>query len=396
MSTLPLKIGVAGLGRGFMLMLPTFRRDSRIALVAACDPRPAARTQFEQDFGGRSYAAFEALAMDPDVDLIYIASPHQLHRAQVEVAVATGKHVMVEKPMALGLDDCTAMIEAARRAGVVLMVGHSHSFDAPYLKTRELVASGAYGRLRMVTALNFTDFLYRPRRPEELDTSRGGGVIFSQAAHQIDVVRLIGGGRLSLLSAASAIFDPARPTESAYTAQLVFEDGAFASLTYSGAGHFDSDEWLGWRGELGQVRDPAAYGTARAALARIGSPEAEAALKETRTYGAAPTPADAAPEAHNHFGFVLASCERADLRPMADGVSIYADGERTFVPLPAGDVPRGTLVDEMIAAVIEGKPALHSGEWGRATLEACLAIIDSARLGQQVKLSHQVGLPAGY
>lgn len=395
MPDLPLKIGVAGLGRGFMLMLPTFRRDPRVALVAACDPRPAARTQFERDFGGRSYASFEELAADAEVDLIYIATPHQLHRVQVEVAAVAGKHVMVEKPMALALHDCTAMINAARRAGIVLMVGHSHSFDAPYLKTRELIASGAYGRLRMVTALNFTDFLYRPRRPEELDTSRGGGVIFSQAAHQIDVLRLLGGGKLSRLSAASAIFDPARPTESAYNAQLWFEDGAFASLTYSGAGHFDTDEWLGWRGELGQARDASAYGTARAALARIGSPEAEAALKETRTYGAAPTPADAAPEAHNHFGLVLASCEGADLRPTAEGVMIYADGERTFVPIPTGDVPRGSVIDEMVAATIGGQPALHSGEWGRATLEACLAIIESARSGQPVSLSHQVGLPAG-
>ena len=395
MATLPLKIGVAGLGRGFMLMLPTFRRDPRVRLVAACDPRPAARAQFEQDFGGRAFADFDDLAAASDVDLIYVASPHQFHRTHVERAARAGKHVMVEKPMALDLDDCGAMIEAARRAGVALLVGHSHSYDLPYLKTRELVASGAYGRLRMINALNFTDFLYRPRRPEELDTEKGGGVIFSQAAHQIDIVRLIGGGRLARVSAAAAMLDPARPTESIYNAQFFFEDGAVAALTYSGAGHFDSDEWLGWRGELGQPRDPSVYGAARAALARIGSPEAEAALKETRAYGAAPTPADVSPEAHNHFGFVLASCEHADLRPTADGIMIYADHDRTFVPLPVGDVPRGGVIDEMISVVVDGRPPLHSGEWGRATLEACLAIIRSARSGAPVSLTHQAGLPAG-
>ena len=86
------------------------------------------------------------------------------------------------------------MIAATRRAGVRMVIGHSHSFDAPIRRTRELIASGAVGSLRMISALNYTDFLYRPRRPEELRTESGGGVIFNQAPHQVDIVRLLGGG----------------------------------------------------------------------------------------------------------------------------------------------------------------------------------------------------------
>ena len=78
-----------------------------------------------------------------------------------------------------------------------LVVGHSHSFDAPILRTRELIASGDFGAVRMINAFNYTDFLYRPRRPEELDTAHGGGAVFNQAAHQVDIVRLLGGGRVS-------------------------------------------------------------------------------------------------------------------------------------------------------------------------------------------------------
>ena len=89
------------------------------------------------------------------------------------------------------------MIDAAREAGVQLIVGHSHSFDLPILPTRELIASGAFGAVRMITALNFTDFLYRPRRPEELDTESGGGAVFNQAAHQVDIVRLLAGGKVA-------------------------------------------------------------------------------------------------------------------------------------------------------------------------------------------------------
>src|ERR1043166_4365494 len=142
----------------------------RVALVAAADPRAEARRRFAKDFGGRAYDTVEELTADPDIEIVYVATPHQLHARHAVTAARNGKHLLVEKPMALTLDDCAAMIAAARSAGVHLIVGHSHSFDAPIARTRALIASGAYGAVRMITALNFTDFLYRPRRSEELDT----------------------------------------------------------------------------------------------------------------------------------------------------------------------------------------------------------------------------------
>ena len=120
------------------------------------------------------------------------------------------------------------MIAAAKRASAHLVVGHSHSFDAPIARARAIIESGTVGRVRMMTSLNYTDFLYRPRRPEELDTASGGGVLFSQAAHQVDIVRLLAGGRARYPCARQAgAWDPARPTEGAYSALLTFADGAF-------------------------------------------------------------------------------------------------------------------------------------------------------------------------
>ena len=177
----------------------------------------------------------------------------------------------------------------------------------------------------MITALNFTDFLYRPRRPEELDTARGGGVVFSQAAHQVDVVRLLAGGHVRSVRATTGAWDPARPTEGAYSALLTFADGAFASLTYSGYAHFDSDEFCGWIGELGHRKDPARYGAARALTGRPLPREEEAALKIARSYGATHERRSHRPDAHNHFGLVVVSCDHADLRPLPNGVSIYGD-----------------------------------------------------------------------
>ncbi len=391
---LPLRIGVAGLGRAFTLMLPTFTQDPRVRLVAATDPLEAARAQFARDFQAPTYATVQELCADPAVQVVYIATPHQFHAEHVGTAAALGKHVLVEKPMAITLAQCSAMIEAVQAAGVALVVGHSHSFDAPILHTRALIDSGDFGAVRMLTALNFTDFLYRPRRPEELVTEAGGGVIHSQATHQIDVLRLLGGGRVRSVTAHTGAWDPTRATEGAYQALLAFENGAFASATYSGYGHFDSDAWMDQVGELGQDKSGQEHGAARKRLAAVTSASAESALKARRNYGGDlyQPGQPGAPAAHQHFGPLIVSCERADLRPVATGVEIFGDQQRSFSALPGPLVARSEVIDELVDAVLDGKPALHDGAWARATTEVCLALLESARTQQPRTLQFQVGL----
>ncbi len=385
-----LRLGVAGLGRAFTVMLPTLTRDPRIRLVAAADPRAEARARFAADFGGKTYDDVEALCADPAVEAVYVASPHQLHAAHARLAAAHGKHILVEKPVAISLEDAAAMIEAARAARVHLVVGHSHSFDAPVRRTRELIDSGQFGAVRMINAFNYTDFLYRPRRPEELDTAQGGGAVFNQAAHQVDIVRLIGGGRVKSVRAATGAWDPARPTEGAYAALLTFENGAFASLSYEGYGHFDSDEFQGWIGEMGQQKQPFAARPPR----EFSDAVEETAFKNARNYGGPDYRAPSVqPLQHQHFGPLIVSCEHADLRPLPNGVMIYQNGAARLDALPPPAVPRAEVIDELYGAVAEGRPPLHDGAWAMASLEVCLAILSSAREGCDVALKYQVGLP---
>jgi phthalate 4,5-cis-dihydrodiol dehydrogenase len=378
------KLGAAGLGRAFALMAPTLAGDARVELVAAADPRPEALKRFHADFGGRTYDSVEKLCADPAVEMVYVATPHQFHAAHARLAFAAGKHALVEKPMALTLEECRSMIDAARAAGRHLVVGHSHSFDAPIALARKIVEEGKYGRLRMITAVNFTDFLYRPRRPEELDTMKGGGAVYNQAAHHVDIVRLLAGGRVKSVRAGTGAWDPARPTEGAYCAFLSFEEGSFASVTYSGYGHFDSDEFCGWVGEGGQRKDPDAYGFARRALA--GN---ERELKNRRNYGGAQFQMPGGERLHQHFGLLIASCERADLRPLPDGVMVYADDRKWMEKLAQPAVQRAEVIDELYAAVVEGKPPLHGGEWALATTQVCLAILQSAREQREITLRNQ-------
>jgi phthalate 4,5-cis-dihydrodiol dehydrogenase len=382
-----LRIGAAGLGRAFTVMLPTFTRDPRVTLVAAADPRAEARRRFAADFLGKGYETVEDLCADDAVEVVYVATPHQHHARHVALAARRGKQVLVEKPMALTLADCATMIEAARRANVHLIVGHSHSFDAPILRTRALIADGAFGAVRMIHALNYTDFLYRPRRPEELDTAQGGGAVFNQGAHQVDIVRLLGGGLVTSVRAATGAWDAARPTEGAYSALLTFESGAFASLTYGGYGHFDSDEFQGWIGEMGQAK----RSDARKPPPHFASADEETAFKNARNYGgAAYQPPAARDLAHQHFGTIIVSCARADLRPLPNGVVIYQGGTARLDPLPLPTVPRAEVIDELYDAVVHGKPPLHDGAWAMATLEVCLAILRSSHEGRDIALVHQV------
>jgi phthalate 4,5-cis-dihydrodiol dehydrogenase len=382
-----LRLGIAGLGRAFSVMLPTFQRDPRVSLVAAADPRPEARTRFEVDIGGRTYETVAALCEDAAVEVLYVATPHQFHAEHACLGASAGKHLLIEKPMCLSLAEATEIIEAARHARVHVLVGHSHSYDAPILKTRKLIESGVYGAVRMITAVNYTDFLYRPRRPEELDTSRGGGALLNQAPHQVDIVRLLGGGCVASVRAQTGAWDHMRPTEGAYAALLNFTNGAYASLAYSGYGHFDSDEWQNWTGEMGQTKSARPF-----ARRHFASAEEELAAKNAGNYGGSGWEAPA-PQSllHQHFGTIIVSCDRADLRPSPAGVMIYDDKGMQFDALLPPAVPRGEVINELYAAVIEGETSpLHNGQWGRATLEVCLAMLQSAHEGKDIALTYQV------
>jgi phthalate 4,5-cis-dihydrodiol dehydrogenase len=394
MSDRKLRLGIAGLGRGFSVMLPTLALHPKLEVAAAVDTRDAALDRFKADFGGTPYASYAEMCGNDSLDAIYVATPHQFHEDHVIAAARAGKHVLVEKPMALTVDACTRMIEASEKAGVHLLVGHSHSFDAPILAARRLIASGKFGTPKMITALNYTDFIYRPRRPEELNTTQGGGVVFSQGAHQIDIARLLAGGMAESVYAVSGNWDPSRPTEGAYTALIRFAGDAFASLTYNGYGRFDSDEFTDWIGEMGRLKDPANYGAGRAALREVPDVDSEAALKAARAYGGPKGAGFPAADfmdgkTHEHFGTFIVSCERGDIRPMPDRVELFGE-ERETIPLALPTVPRSEVIDELYAAVFANVPPLHSGKWGRATLEVCLANIESARTRREVKLAYQL------
>ena len=93
------------------------------------------------------------------------------------------------------------------------------------------------------------------------------------------------------------------------------------------------------------------------------------------------------------FGFTMVSCEKGDVRQTPDGLLIYGETEQREVSLPAGARGREAEVEELYNAVVHKRPVFHDGRWGAATLEVCLAMLESAKERKEIFLSHQVPSP---
>ena len=381
-----LRFGILGLGRAAAATVPAIARNPNTRVVAAADTNPDVLEAFGARYAARGYASLEDLCADAEVDAVYIATPTHLHTRHVLTAVAAGKHVICEKPLAITLEDADQMIAAVEARGVQFIVGQSQSYEPPIRAIRELVRSGEIGPLGMMSGWYFNDWLYRPRLPAELDTRMGGGVVFRQGAHHFDVARLIGGGMLRSVRAATGVWDSERPTEGSYSVFLEFESGAAASLVYSGYDHFFTTELTGGQTEGGTRVDPAQqpHAAARRAIAAAG----DAALK--RSSGFAAGVRDAVPPYPAYFGLLVVSCQHGDIRQTPEGLLVYGDRERWSIPLETSVSGRDLMIAELYDAVVHGKPPLHSGRWAKATLEVSLAVLESARTRRDVLLRHQV------
>ena len=389
-----LKLAIVGLGGAAKQMMPSLLSHPHVKVTHAADPRPDARAAFVAEFSGKAFADPADLVASPDVDIVYIATPHQLHKEHVCLAARAGKHVIIEKPMALTLSDCEAMIEVVENEGVHLLVGHTHSFNAPIVKMRELIRKGSIGPVAMINSLNYGGFLYRPRRPEELQTELGGGIIYNQVPHQVDIVRYLGGGMVRSVRSQVFVLDADRPTEGAHVTFLQFENGAAATLSYSGYDFFDSDEFHFWIGELGEPKSAGCNGLARHALKTLNGAQHESELKAAGGFGGnrAMPAGDPQSWGHPHFGITVVTGAKGDLRQSANGIYVYSAEGRSEVDL---DPPRAYpdkcgVVDEMYDAILGNRPLIHDGRWGMATMEVCQAILQSAREGREIFLSRQV------
>jgi phthalate 4,5-cis-dihydrodiol dehydrogenase len=378
-----IRIGIVGMGAAGWAFVPAIRGNPGFDLAAIAEPDAGMRQIAAAETGAVAFADLPSMLKGGALDAVYIATPTELHPEHVAMVCTARKHVLTEKPMALRVEQAQDMIVAAEKAGVVLQVGHSHSYDLPIARMREIVVSGVLGRVSMIHTWNYTDWMARPRRAAELDVAQGGGVTYRQGAHQVDILRLIGGGLAKSVRATTFDWDESRRSIGAHTIFLSFAGGVTASAVYNGYGRFNGAELTGGVGEWGEPSRPRGETRPAAPL----SPEEELAAKRKRARTAIPVNAPHQP----HFGLTLVSCERGDIRQSPDGLLVYSGNGREEIALPKDKSPRDLVIEEF-AQAIAGKPTTHTGRWGLANLEVCTAAIESSRTGKEIELRHQVAV----
>ena len=323
-----LRVGMAGLGTAVSNALPELHAHPGIQITAAADPRHEALDKFSSEFGGETYRTVDSMCESPNVDAVYILTPNHLHAEHAIIAANHRKQVFCDKPMALSLDECDRMIEAAERNGVRLITGHSQAMDAPIRAMAHIVNSGELGAPLMVNTWFYSDWLYRPRGEIELDISMGEGLVRRQGPVQVEIARMLAGGLVRSVKAVTTIADRNRPVEGSYTAYLEFENRASATLAYNAYGYFDTTELHWGIGLQGNPQDPNTNAKTRQRIKEFKSREEEIAYKNSTRYGGERSgpgfKSGAGPDKrHAFFGITVVSCEKGDIRQSPTGLYLY-------------------------------------------------------------------------
>jgi phthalate 4,5-cis-dihydrodiol dehydrogenase len=390
-----LGLGIAGLGIAARQVLPHIGAISdRVRLTAVSDIEPGVLTQFAAENPGVStFATVEALCNASNVDVVWVSTPNQYHAAHAVMAANAGKHVVCEKPMAITLAECDAIVEATQANGVKYVQGHSKIYYEPLRKMRAVIKGGTLGRVTQINSWHYNDWLIRPVTPSEVKTAAGAGPVFRQGPHQVDIVRYLAGSPVKSVRAVTGRHEAAYPeTESEYTALLMFESGAAATLAFNAQGYFEAAELTWGIGESGYRMLNADSVMPRTRRAGAMTPEEKFQfVLNGDPYGRAPYgwEDERGTRGQPFFGITIVTCERGVIRQSPQGVYVYDKDGRREIPCKGGHFRGAAELLDLSLALEEGRDPFLDALWGRATLEVCVAILDSAKQDSEVKLRHQ-------
>jgi predicted dehydrogenase len=316
-------------------------------VVAVVDPRPERAERLAAAVGARAFPSLDAALAAERIDAVDVRLPNHLHLSGALGAIASGAHVLVEKPLATRTADAERIIRAAADAGVVLAVGENYSFFAPVARARSLVADGAVGDVVMVRSTRvFRIGGIWVRDGWRLDPGRaGGGVIIDQGCHQANLLRRLVGEFTHVH--AFAVGRQVSPSEDAVVVNCRFENGVIGQQLYG---------WSCPTPEQGP--DATVYGT-------------EGSIEIHTTYGVA------------GGGTLL---KRSDQPGGQRWESRDGDYFETF----------HASIADWLHACRDGRPPVVPGEEGLADLRVALALYESLDTGDTVAVAaasaaHQLG-----
>lgn len=234
-GTRKIRYGIIGFGRfAERAIAPAIQSSTNSELVALQKRSGAAAKEKAAAYGVRlAFQSVDELVAHPDIDAVFIVSANALHCPETLAAAKAGKHVLVEKPMALNCGEAEMMIEACANHGVKLQVGHMVRLSPVVARIREIIASGALGSIAYARA----EFMYDGRMSKRgwlLDRAvAGGGPVFDIGVHCLDTLRYVlqdepvsAKGQLSPEPSATA-------TETTAELALRFSKGTVASVVCS-------------------------------------------------------------------------------------------------------------------------------------------------------------------
>ncbi len=229
-----IRMGLIGCGgisrahaRGYLQLPDLFE------VIACCDERKELAEERGQQLGAKIVATDyrEILARD-DIDAVDICLPHHLHSEVAIAAAEAGKHVLVEKPIANTLEEADAMIEAAKKKGVILMVAHNERYMPVYRKAKELVEQGVLGRIFLARADHNQFVQIGERHWLWREETAGGGVLIGSGIHRVDILRWLVGEIVRVWH--RQVIVPERFSDEVETASVTifeFANGAIGELT---------------------------------------------------------------------------------------------------------------------------------------------------------------------
>ena len=308
-------------------------------------------------YGARSDPGLEATIERGGIDAVILCTPHPLHAEQAIAAARAGLHVVVEKPMALSVEDADAMIAAARDVGVVLSVVSQRRWYAPVRRVKEAIEGGRIGQpgLASVEVLGWrgADY-YAMDAWRGTQEGEGGGVLVNQAVHQLDLLRWFLGPVAEVDAWTSNVNHPELDVEDTVVAAIRFTSGALASFVASNSQR---------PGLYANVHVHGRNGASVGVETDVGS-----------SFVA---------------GVTLPSPPRNDLWtiPGEEGAPdrwVEEDAAELEGVDPATHHHELQLRD-IVAAIRDGRPPAVDGAEGRATVELLEAIYRAARTGERVK-----------
>jgi UDP-N-acetyl-2-amino-2-deoxyglucuronate dehydrogenase len=337
-----LRFGIIGAGNIAPVHAVAITSLEGAELVAVADTDIQRGQTLVDQFGGTAYADYRQMLQRPDVDVVTLCVPPDLHAPLTLEAAAAGKHVLCEKPMARSVAECDAMIAACHSAGVTLGVIFQGRFEPLALTLKAAIESGALGRLLWVSANTFwhrTDAYYRSGAWRGKLVHEGGGVLMNQAIHAVDLLQWLGGR-------------PERVTAQVRTLnhQIEVEDCALASLEYR-------------EGRLGVIQ--------ATTVAFPGYPE------RLEFYGTLGSAIYHKGRGQLELHFLDASQDRVDTAEVSSGAAR---------PMDISPAAHSAQFRDFAAAVREGRPPAVTGEAGRQSIELIAAIYRSARENTAVAL----------